>query len=127
MPKPILNIHNREDFSSVEACRNVLHCRVLVLLSLYGTVQVFGVKTYAQLSILLWDSNNGAYLFGGRGYLGNDTWCFQSIQCILELWPSCHCNVTWSMLYRQESLIQSSNLILTVKLSEALAEDIWKL
>ena len=87
MPKPILNIHNREDFSSVEACRNVLHCRVLVLLSLYDTVQVFGVKTYAQLSILLWDSNNRAYPSGGHGYLGNDTLCFQSIQCILELRP----------------------------------------
>ena len=76
MPKPIPNIHNREDFSSTEACRNVLHCRELVLLSLYGTVQVFGVKTYAQLSILLWDSNNRAYPSGGRGYLGNDTFCF---------------------------------------------------
>ena len=76
MPKSIPNIHNREDFSSVEASRDVLHCGELVLLSLYGTVQVFGVKTYAQLSILLWDSNNRAYPSGGRGYLGNDTFCF---------------------------------------------------
>ena len=53
MPKSIPNIHNREDFSSVEASHDVLHCGELVLLSLYGTVQVFGVKTYAQLSILL--------------------------------------------------------------------------
>ena len=87
MPKPITNIHDREDFGSVEACRDVFHCRELVLLSLYGTIQVFGVKTYAQLSIFLWDGNNGAYPFGGRGYLGNDTLCFQSIQCILELRP----------------------------------------
>ena len=87
MPKPIPNIHNHEDFSSVEACRDVLHCQELVLLSLYGMVQVFGVKTYAQLSILLWDSNNRAYPSGGHGYLGYDTLYFQSIQCILELRP----------------------------------------
>ena len=53
MPEPIFDIHNCEDLCSMEACRNVLNGRKLIIFYLYCTIQIFGVKTYVQLSILL--------------------------------------------------------------------------